>query len=45
MAKLSKKRKAIAEKLDTAKTYSVEEAVSLIASSLHLNSKSLSMSL
>lgn len=31
MGKLSKKQKAIAEKLDTAKTYSVEEAVSLIA--------------
>lgn len=31
MGKLSKKQKAIAEKLDSAKTYSVEEAVSLIA--------------
>ena len=31
MAKLSKKQKAMAEKLDSAKTYSVEEAVSLIA--------------
>ena len=31
MGKLSKRQKAIAEKLDTAKTYSVEEAVSLIA--------------
>ena len=31
MGKMSKKQKAIAEKLDTAKTYSVEEAVSLIA--------------
>ena len=31
MAKLSKKQKTIAEKLDSAKTYSVEEAVSLIA--------------
>ena len=27
MAKLSKKRKAMAEKLDSAKTYSVEEAI------------------
>tara|TARA_S200000501_G_scaffold373832_1_gene421912 strand:- start:2129 stop:2824 length:696 start_codon:yes stop_codon:yes gene_type:complete len=31
MGKLSKRQKAIAEKLDSAKTYSVEEAVSLIA--------------
>lgn len=31
MGNLSKKQKAIAEKLDSAKTYSVEEAVSLIA--------------
>lgn len=31
MGKLSKKQKAIAEKLDSAKTYSVEDAVSLIA--------------
>ena len=31
MGKLSKKQKTIAEKLDSAKTYSVEEAVSLIA--------------
>ena len=31
MAKLSKKQKALADKLDSAKTYSVEEAVSLIA--------------
>ena len=31
MAKLSKKQKAMADKLDSAKTYSVEEAVSLIA--------------
>ena len=31
MGKLSKKQKARAEKLDSAKTYSVEEAVSLIA--------------
>ena len=31
MAKLSKKRKAMAGKLDSAKTYSVEEAVSLIS--------------
>jgi large subunit ribosomal protein L1 len=31
MAKLSKKQKAMAERLDSAKTYSVEEAVSLIA--------------
>ena len=31
MGKLSKKQKAISEKLDSAKTYSVEEAVSLIA--------------
>ena len=31
MGKLAKKQKAIAEKLDSAKTYSVEEAVSLIA--------------
>ena len=31
MGKLSKKQKAIAEKLDSAKSYSVEEAVSLIA--------------
>ena len=31
MGKLSKKQKAMAEKLDSAKTYSVEEAVSLIA--------------
>ena len=31
MGKLSKKQKAIAEKLDSAKTFSVEEAVSLIA--------------
>ncbi len=31
MAKLSKKQQAMAEKLDSAKTYSVEEAVSLIA--------------
>ena len=31
MAKLSNRQKAMAEKLDSAKTYSVEEAVSLIA--------------
>ena len=31
MGKLSKRQKAIAEKLDSAKSYSVEEAVSLIA--------------
>ena len=31
MAKLSKKQKAMADKLDSAKAYSVEEAVSLIA--------------
>ena len=31
MAKLSKKQRAIAEKLDRTRNYSVEEAVSLIA--------------